>query len=239
MTATTKARSSHGNFAPLRAVDLVKEMVEQLRAQILAGRYGVDGELPPESQLSEAFGVSRTVAREAMRTLRTQGLVEVSRGRRPRVKPVDTQVAVDSLQALLIRSGAALTHLGEIRRVVEVEIAGMAAERATAEEIQAMQEAIDEQQAARSVKKQIEADHRFHELLARASRNPLFPLLLSTIGPLLHESRRRTISRVGTERAIEGHIKILDAVARRASEEARQAMRVHLCMAEEDLAPAK
>ena len=225
-----------GSFARLRSTDLVAETVTQLRSQILAGRYGTDGELPTEAELSRKFGVSRTVAREAMRTLRAQGLVVVSRGRRPRVKPFDSEVVTDSLQVLLLRSQGTLLHLGEIRRPLEVEIAGLAAERATDADIAAMQESIEAQSAARTVKKQVASDRKFHELLAASTENPLFQLFLSTIATLINESRHRTISRVGPDRAIEGHVAILAAVRQRDVPAARAAMRLHLRMAEEDLA---
>jgi GntR family transcriptional repressor for pyruvate dehydrogenase complex len=235
----TKRPSPHDQFKRLAPVDLVKEMVHQLRSQIIAGHYGTDGELPTESQLSESFGVSRTVARESMRTLRALGLVEVSRGRRPRVRPVDPQIVVDSLQSLLLRSNASLHDLGEVRRPLEIEIAGLAASRATREDTEAMQAAIDMQAAARTSAKQVEADRRFHELLASSTGNSLLRLMLSTIAPLINESRRRTISRVGIKRALAGHIAILNAVNERDVVAARDAMATHLRMAEEDLAKEK
>ncbi|MCE9555128.1 MAG: FadR family transcriptional regulator [Planctomycetes bacterium] len=224
-----------GGFDRLQQVDLVKEIVQQLRSRILSGHFGQNGELPTESQLGTSFGVSRTVAREAMRTLRAQGLVEVSRGRRPRVCPMDPQVAIDSLQALLVRSVASLHHLFEIRRPLELEIATLAADRATEADMQALQDAIDEQLESKSVKKQMDCDRRFHELLANSTGNTLFQTLLSTIAPLLNASRRTTLSRVGAGRAIEGHVAILQALRNRDSVEAHKAMALHLAMAEEDL----
>lgn len=233
-TVGTTSRTA-GGFDRLQQIDLVQEIVQQLRSRILSGQFGQNGELPTESQLGMTFGVSRTVAREAMRTLRAQGLVEVSRGRRPRVCPVDPQVAIDSLQALFVRSVASLRHLFEIRRPLELEIAGLAAERATEEDLAAMQGSIDQQMVSKSLSKQIECDRRFHELLANSTGNALFQMLLSTIGPLLNESRRTTLSRVGAGRAIEGHVAIIKALRGRNPEEARQAMALHLAMAEEDL----
>jgi len=229
------AANSSEPYSPIPSVDLVQEMVDQLREQIIAGRYGADGELPAEAQLSESFGVSRTVARESMRTLRALGLVEVSRGRRPRVRPVDPQIATDSLRSLLVRSTATIDHLGEIRRPLEVDIAGLAAENATEEQIDMMQQANQQLASERSIERQIAADTRFHEALATASGNPLFSVMLSSIAPLLDESRKQTISRVGSGRAIEGHVAILDAVRRRDPPAARAAMRRHLEMAAEDL----
>lgn len=237
---SSKGRTAQtsGQFAPIQSIDLVKEMVDQVREQILSGKFGSDGLLPPEAELSEQFGVSRTVAREAMRTLRAQGLVDVSRGRRPRVRPADPQVVADGLHALVLRSDAQLEHLAEIRRPLELEAAALAATNATVEQRQAMAVAIDEQIAAKSLSKQVAADTHFHNLLAESTGNPMFSLLLSTIAPLLNESRRRTISRVGPDRAVQGHKVILAALESGDTETARDAMGSHLRMADEDLAKA-
>ena len=219
----------------LQQVDLVEEIVQEMRSRIVAGQFGQDGELPTEAQLSQSFGVSRTVSREAMRTLRAQGLVAVSRGRRPRVCPVDPQVAIGGLQTLVLRSDVSVRHLFEIRRLLELEIAHIAAQRATEHDCDALQTAIDDQQRAQSVAKQMECDRRFHEVLARATGNVLFSMLLGTVAPLLDASRKTTLSRVGPGRAVEGHTAILASLRARDPQAARRAMELHLKMAEEDL----
>jgi len=220
---------------PVQKVNLVQEVVDQLRRQIFAGQFGPGGRLPPEGELSESFGVSRTVIREAMRTLRAQGLVEVSQGRRAQVRPADPQIAVDTLQALLERSKVTLLHLIEVRRPLEGEIAGLAATRAIPSHVEALEAAIRQQFDADSLARQVEADVRFHQILAEATGNPVFAILLTTLAGLLRKSREETISRTGKERALGGHRAILDAVKRGNSSEARSAMLKHLEMAEEDL----
>ena len=206
-----------------------------MREEIFAGQYGSSGPLPPEGKLCESFDVSRTVVREAMRILRAQGLVEVSQGRVPRVRPVDTRPAIDSLQVLLHRSDATLLHLAEVRRPLETEIAALAARRATAAHIKAVEAAIKQQAAARTLKRQGNADVLFHDLLAVATGNPVFPLLLTTLARPLRQSRQKTITRTGNERALTGHRAILEAVRRQDPAAAREAMKEHLTMAEEDL----
>ena len=215
--------------------NLVDTVVDQLRQLILKGEFGDTGEMPSEGDLGTQFGVSRTVTREAMRILRTQGLVDVSRGKMPRVRPVDPMVAVESLQNHLHRSSASLAQLIEIRHALEPAIASLAAERATLADIEKMRELILAQEKAAGLNDQIEADIQFHNKLALATRNPIFPLLLSTVLPLMFESRRRTISKVGVARALIGHRAILEAVHHRDAKGARAAMEMHLGMAVEDL----
>jgi DNA-binding transcriptional regulator YhcF (GntR family) len=107
-----------GGIASIDRPDLVTHVTAGLRKHILAGKLQPGSELPPEAKLAESFGVSRTVIREAMRHLRSQGLVEVMRGRKPRVKAVSTEASVDAINLLLQRAEASLPHLLEARFVV-------------------------------------------------------------------------------------------------------------------------
>ena len=72
-----------------------------MREQIVSGEFASGGTMPPEGKLCETMGVSRTVIREAMRMLGAQGLVEVSQGRRPRVRPADPQTVVETFGTYL------------------------------------------------------------------------------------------------------------------------------------------
>lgn len=229
-----RSRRSERAGEKIDRVDLVHEMVAQLRTKILEGQFG-DGDLPAEGELSTSFGVSRTVAREAMRTLRTMGLVEVAQGKRPRVRPVDPEMAVDCLTLLLRRGSVSLIDLIEVRLPLEGQIAELAAQRASDGDLKALEEAIKLQSKATSLKAQVEADMMFHQALAVATGNEIFRLLLAALASLLEESRRQSISRVGSARAIEGHEAILAAVKKRDPAAARQAMAKHLDMARDDL----
>jgi GntR family transcriptional repressor for pyruvate dehydrogenase complex len=170
-----------------------------------------------------------------MRTLQAQGLVEVSQGRRPRVRPADPQTAIESLQTFLQRGEHSLLQLLEVRRPLETEIAALAARRASDSHIALMEEANRELAKAQTLEEQVAADMRFHDLLAEATGNLVFPLLLTALAGLMRQSRQRTIARVGTERALIGHRAVLAAVKSHDPGRARTAMIEHLRMAEEDL----
>ncbi len=189
----------------------------------------------PEGQLGEAFSVSRTVIREAMRILAAQGLVEVSQGRAPRVRPVDSQTVVETFHTYLQREDHSLLDLIEVRRPLEAVIAALAAERAMPAQIQELEESVRQLSSARQASRQIDADLRFHELLAEATGNPIFPLLLKTLAGLMRCSRQKTLARSGVETTVAGHRAVLAAVQRRDPDAARQAMLDHLTEAERDL----
>jgi GntR family transcriptional repressor for pyruvate dehydrogenase complex len=207
---------------------LVPQVVERLRAYILTVASQGKEALPSEGELARTLGVSRTVLREAMKQLQAQGLVAMSQGKKPRVRPADPQTAVDSLDLLLQRTPRSLRHLVEVRRPLECEIAALAAERATPQHLEAAAAAIDALRSARSLEEQVEADVRFHRLLAEATANPVFLTLLDTVSGLLRESRRRTIGRHGMGVADDHHREILEAIRRRDPAAARAAMAHHL-----------
>lgn len=219
----------------MQKVDLVREVVNRLRDQIITKQFEPNGLMPPEGDLCKTFGVSRTVIREAMRMLRAQGLVEVSQGRAPRVRMADPQHVVESFGTFLQRGDHSLLDLLEVRRPLETEIAALAARRATPPQIKKMEEAIKRQAKASTREEQIDADIRFHDLLAEAAGNPIFELLLTTLAGLMRRSRQETISRLGSKRALAGHRAVLAAIRRTDVRAAREAMLKHLAMAEEDL----
>jgi GntR family transcriptional regulator, transcriptional repressor for pyruvate dehydrogenase complex len=218
-----------------KRIDLVQEVVSLLEKQILSGEFAIGSALPPEGQLCVDFGVSRTVIREAMRILGTRGLVEVSQGKLPRVKPVDPAHVVHSLSTYLQRADHSLLNLTEVRLQLETAIAALAAKRATPEDLKAMEEMNQQLIESGTLEKKIDADLRFHAYLAEATQNPVFGLLLDPLAHLMRLSRKATLSRTGAERAVAGHRKILNAVRRGDGKAARQAMLDHLAMAKEDL----
>jgi GntR family transcriptional repressor for pyruvate dehydrogenase complex len=219
----------------VRRVDLVQEVVSRLRQEILTGQLTAETPLPSEGKLCLTLGVSRTVVREAMRILRAQGLVEVSQGRRPRVKPADPQDAVQALGTFLRRSEHSLLDLIEVRMPLETEIAALAAQRATPTHFAALEEAVRRMVRSQRLDEQIAADIDFHNVLAEATGNAVFQLLMVTLAGLMRESRRLTLSRTGLDRANEGHRAVLAAVRQADADEARRAMCRHLSMAQEDL----
>jgi len=222
--AVTKIPVASPAVGRVRRVDLVQEVATRLEEQILSGQLVPGQAIPPEGQLSVQLGVSRTVIREAMRILGARGLVAVSQGKSPRVKPADPAHVVNSIAAFLQRTNHSLLHLVEVRRHLETSIAAMAAQRATPEQIAALEEANERLATAKTLDSQVEADMRFHTLLAEATGNPVFGLLLQPLTHLLRMSLRETLGRTGAKLASDCHRSILAAVQKGDPEGARQAM---------------
>jgi len=222
----------------MRRVNLVNDAVERLEQEILQKRLAPGDDLPTEHQLSQTLGVSRTVVREAMRVLIARGLIETSQGRPARVKAADPVHVVHTLGTFLQRGDHSLLSLIEVRQPLESEIAALAAERATPEDIADLVAANERLAAAATIEKAVTADIEFHDCLAKATGNPVFGILLGALSDLMRQSRRTTLARTGKEVACAGHRAVLDGVRRLDSEAARQAMLQHLIDAEQDLRDA-
>jgi GntR family transcriptional repressor for pyruvate dehydrogenase complex len=218
-----------------RRQTLVLQAVQRLRKDFLRQAENGKELLPSEGELALRLGVSRTVLREAMKQLQAQGLVHVSQGRRPRIRAADARPTIESLDTLLRRTNGSLLHLVEARRPLEGEIAALAAERARPEDVEAAAKALHDLESAATLDARVEADVRFHRVLAEATRNPVLTLILDTVAGLLRASRYRSIGEHGVRPAAEGHREILEALRRRDPASARDAMRRHLAWNEEHL----
>ena len=220
--------------APPGRKALVDHVVEEVVQAILRGDYVVGSELPAAEKLAEGFGVSMTVIREAMRALRSQGLVQVSQGKRPVVAKVDSSATASMLGLTLGRAGS-MENLMQVRWVLEVEVAALAAEHATKEHIARLESAVDEMRDGNTIERQVDSDVQFHRLLAEATGNPLFPILLKSLEDLLREFRRRTVIVRGVRSGVGEHAAVLKAVRSRDPEAARAAMIRHMKLAERSL----
>jgi DNA-binding FadR family transcriptional regulator len=216
---------------------LVDDLGEKIRSQQL--RPG--DKLPTESAIMQAYGVSRTVVREALSKLQAGGLVETHHGigtfvLQPRAAGMfrlegsDIATTVDVLAVL------------ELRISLETESAGLAATRRTEEQLFAMRGALDDfQRNVEEAGDTVAPDFRFHLQIAQATGNPYFADIMSHLGTTIiprtrisairtHDRRGEYLSRVNRE-----HEEIYAAIARQDPESARAAMRIHLTNSRERL----
>lgn len=221
---------------------LYDQVVRQIQESIINGGLKPGDKLPAERQLAEQLGISRIVIREAMKTLEERGLVKVMSGSGTYVSQADPQMISQSIGLLVHQSTSSFDHLNEVRRMLEIEIAGLAAERATAEDIEALDDALHEMEIViadlsehpERFEDYVEVDLAFHNTLAKATQNPLLLVLLEPISDLLLELRRVASSAPGAlEDAVTGHRRILDQVRARNVSGSREAMRAHLEKARE------
>lgn len=224
-------------FRTLIRNTLAEQVTEQLEAFIINQRLRAGDRLPSERELAKQFGVSRTVVREAVRALQARSMVEVSSGSGTVVRDVSPQ-AVSKSVSMLLRQGRPHVDYGlvsEVRRLLEVEIAGLAAARRTQEDLNRLQEIVhtmDEMQRDRESFARI--DVAFHVALAAATHNNLFVVLLESLADIMLEVRLTGFETPGAAaHAIDYHNRIYQAVRHPNVEAARRVMSEHLDISEQ------
>ena len=195
--------------------------VDRIGEAIVAGRYAVGATLPAEPLLCDEFGVSRTVVREAVKSLVAKGLLVTGPKVGTRVLPADNWNWFDP-DVVAWQSKAGLTReflrdLQELRRVVEPAAVRMAAERATASDIAEIEAAYaGMKQAIEHGGDYVASDLRFHQGLLRAGRNRMMVQMSKALGALLRTSFEISTSRPdGPASSLPLHRAVLDAVIAR------------------------
>jgi len=222
---------------------LCEQVARQIQNMIVGGRCQAGQQLPPERELAEKYGVSRTVIREAIKVLGARGLVEVIPGRGTFVTSLDMRAVSLYMDLLMKARSASLLQFHEIRSALEVAAAGAAAERARSEELaqlRALVELIDECLSSDAKEEFIQADVRFHAMLADAGHNPLFQAVLDPIMDTLANMRRITYQIKGSpQHGQVFHRRILECIEQSDPEGAREAMRQHMVFVAEDIQTAE
>jgi GntR family transcriptional repressor for pyruvate dehydrogenase complex len=219
------------DFEKVERRPLHESIVEQFESRIFSSELPVGSKLPSESEIGEIFGVSRTVVREAMQTLKRRGLIEISPGRGTFVRFNAKKTLKNSLNSVLqIGSLKTRDDLMEVREIIEPGMAMVAALRIKEEHIEELRKAIaimDESMS--NSEAYIQADNEFHLTLAKATQNSLLPILIDSIVDLLTEQRERIfLAEGGPQQGQKYHKKIYQAILDKDPDAAFNAMVDHL-----------
>ncbi|RZL97249.1 MAG: FadR family transcriptional regulator [Variovorax sp.] len=222
---------------------LSDRLASRLAAQIESGALQPGDRLPTEQRMAAAHGVSRTVVREAVHQLKSKGLVNSRQGSGVFVAtpPAHRPLAFDPA---VLASVQAVVHVVEVRRVLEGEIAALAAERATLAQIAAMRRALKSIDAAVAEGRDgVAEDLGFHRLIGEATGNPQFRLLLGFLEQYLREGMRITrgneARRTDFMQAVQQeHRAIVEAIAARDPAAARHHATQHILRGEGRLVEA-
>jgi GntR family transcriptional regulator, transcriptional repressor for pyruvate dehydrogenase complex len=209
---------------------LVDRVVQQITQLIMDNTLEPGMKLPPEIKLAESIGVSRTVLREAMQILIAKGLVETRHGVGTVIRNGGNNQLQEQLTMLLHTKGLTLDNLHQVRSILEVEIAGIAAAQATDQEVKELAQILDRLEGSTGdALAYAEVDGEFHNYLAQISHNPLLVMLLDSVGDILRQVRL-SISRYPDLilKSVPDHRLIMERVKARDVSGARQIMRIHL-----------
>ena len=209
---------------------LTTSVAQEVEAMVVNQQYRVGDRLPAERELAQQLGVSRNVLREATKLLEERGLLEVRMGSGVYVTEVGASPLTRSVMLYVKSQQVSIYHVYETRWILETQNARLAAHQARAEDITALRTCI--QKSREHVGQPhlfTPLDIEFHRLLARASQNPVLPLLLETITDALREQCHMTERLPGAqENALSHHMSILAAVEAGDEEAACQAMDSHI-----------
>lgn len=220
----------------IRSSRLYEQIVQQVEESVDKGALKPGDQLPPERELAEQFGVSRTAVREAVKALREKGLVEAYPGRGTFITDGTSYSIRQSLDRMTRSGNEGFAFLAEVRQILEPEIAALATTRATDEDLDALRQQVKVMDEAKlDPDAYIEADLDFHLSLAEAAANPIILSLIDSIVGLLREQRMGIFQvQGGPERGQYHHKKILEAVEHRDPAGAREAMKTHLIQVRDD-----
>lgn len=223
---------------------LSEDVADALLADILQGKYPPGSLLPSESELAEISGTSRLTIREAVKALRAKRVLEVTQGRGTFVIPVSGWSVLDPV-LLLARSSQGDDSIElergflEARRLVEVAIAKLAAERRTKEDLELLnadQSLMKKAMAKGDVEGFIRADIAFHQRFLDASGNPFIAALFDPMSKILHLTRHQLLSHEQVRiRALEKHQAILNAMILGDPLAVEATMNDHMSQIEEDM----
>ncbi|NLI91730.1 MAG: FadR family transcriptional regulator [Peptococcaceae bacterium] len=227
---------------PIKTKKIYEEIVEQIKQLILDGQIKPGDKLPSERHLVESFKVSRASIREALSALEMMGLLEVRTGEGAYIRQMQADSMVASLTWALSMEKGSVLELLEVRRMMEVQAAGYAAERATQEELDELEATLNSMKINLYNSSNVaeKADHSFHYNIAKATHNKITIRLMDMISDHLQHLIRASRSKLyegkyTPELLYEEHVKIFIALKNRNAEEARKQMMMHLTGVEEEI----
>jgi GntR family transcriptional repressor for pyruvate dehydrogenase complex len=227
-TGATVAESEH--YTPIPRANLTEEIVKRIIGLITDLRMKPGDKLPTERELVERFRVGRSSIREAIKILNAIGVVQIVAGAGMFVGNGNLSLLAKPLSLGFLRGGRGTAELIEARRLLEVEMAGLAAERASPEEVASVKDALAEMHAYQAdVQRYTETDIRFHLAVARGAHNAVLLDLLETLQHIIRTWMLKSIEEVeGMPSSIHEHVPIYEAIAAHDPGRARGAMNEHL-----------
>lgn len=183
-------------FSPVRTRRTFEEVAGQVMQLLSQGTLQPGDRLPPERALSQQLGVSRSALREALRGLETSGVIELRKGKSGGafISRGNPGAVADGMANLLRLGNISFAHLTEARLWIEALVVRIACERATAEDIAALEENLRTAEALYAqgrLAEKTRANIEFHDLLARATRNPVLAIVARTMNDVMRAFAER------------------------------------------------
>jgi GntR family transcriptional repressor for pyruvate dehydrogenase complex len=231
-------------FTPVKTRRLYEDIVEQIKQFITGGELKPGDKLLSERELAERLQVSRVSVREAIKALEMLGFVDIRPGDGTFVRDTNTDDIIRPLAMFLAVERNSLLDMFEVRRIFETATAGLAADRADAEEVEEIRTLLEKMKQGINLQdseKGEEFDTAFHYAVAEATHNSLLIKLFRTVSEEFAKSistaRRQLFldSTSNAQKIIDQHTRVYEAIQQRNSKVAAEAMLEHLTFAELEL----
>lgn len=220
------------DFTGIARTKVPEAIAAQIQSLIAAKKLQPGDRLPSERELARALGASRNSLREALRSLATLGFLEIRHGEGAFLRQPNLEPLVTPLTHLMGSERAMLREVVESRRMVELEVVGLAAERVTPEELSNLEVTLKEASSPEGMaRKSRRLDLEFEQALGGLARNRV----IAMVQKLIHEVYAEAWIRLGkmplpVEQRNQEHWEIFRAVAARDPGRARAAMARHLAV---------
>ncbi len=218
-------------FREITPVRLYESVIEQIMDLIKKDKLKPGDKLPPERELAEKLSISRGSLREAFRVLESRGLIKSKPGGGRYIREIINNDHNNTENIVLSLEKSSILELLEAREMFEVKIAEITAQRATLEDIESIEKALNKMNEKEVLKndKKTESDTEFHLAIAGASHNFVFVNIIKLHLDLLRDTREKTQQIPGRrEERWREHRAVLQAIKEHNVKKAGEAMLRHL-----------
>jgi len=210
--------------------NLTSQVFEQLKDQIITGKWEPGYKIPSENKLTEILNVSRITIREALQALVVLDLLEKKRGQGTFVKNSFTESFISSLLPLIQFDRSQAVYMHEYRKIVEIGSIELVVERASNNDIVRLKEILEKMKKYRenNLEKFALEDLNFHLALSQITKNPIIIRANFVIKDFFRNHMVKIVEAMGTEPGLYYHEKMIQAIESKDRKEARQLMKKHL-----------
>lgn len=207
------------------------EAITKIKDMILSGELSAGDRLPPEKELSEKLGLSRSSLREAVKALEIIRVLDVRRGDGTYVTSLEPKLLTEAMTFIVdLHQDESILDIFEVRRILEPAAAAMAATRITPEQIAALRASMENVDDGTSIEELVDHDLVFHELITAAADNTYLASVLNALSSSTVRARiwRGLTQEKAVDRTLAEHTAIIEALERGDADLAKSLLTVHI-----------
>ncbi len=219
-------------FEPIKNKKIHQQVSEEIQKMILSGELKLGDKLPAERKMAEMLNVSRTSIREALRSLEIIGIIESRQGEGNFISENFDQVGLEPMSLIFTLKNGKFKDILEIRNIIEIEAAGLTAERISEERKEVLKDLLNDLINAESEAERVAIDKSIHYKIAEYTNNILIVTILETISSLMiyfiKDARLKIVKNLKVDNLLENmHKNIVNSIISGDKNKAKQAMKEH------------